>query len=116
MVRSRGFSLGNVRPDSVLFAERRFVDDKPETADARSLSGGGVGGNMSRFGGGGSDCWRYLDLMSVFTRLFAANERDSGALSSFEAFTLFMRLISAPVKPVKALALSTAATSFALPR
>jgi hypothetical protein len=71
---------------------------------------------MLRFGGG-SDCCRFLDRRSALTRLLAAYDILASGLSSLAAaLTLFCRLISAPVNPVNALLLSTAATNLAFPR
>ena len=80
-----------------------------------SASGGGVGGNMLRLTGG-ADCCLVLRGRSVLTRLEAAKEIESRGLSSFPVPPRAFFFASEPAKPVKALAVSDAATSRALPR
>ena len=80
-----------------------------------SASGGGVGGNMLRLTGG-ADCCLVRLGRSVLTRLEAANEIVSRGLSSVPVPPSAFFLASEPAKPVKALAVSDAATSRALPR
>ncbi len=64
---------------------------------------------------GGSDCCLDLLCKPGFTRLVAAKEILSGALSSVPSRVMFF-LTSEPANPVKALDRSDAATRRALPK
>ena len=80
-----------------------------------SDSGGGVGGNVLRLIGGSDCCLTRLCKLGL-TRFVAAYESFSSGLSSLAPDVVVIFLISAPVNPVNAFALSEAATSRALPK
>ena len=84
-----------------------------ELAESELWSGGGVGGKTFLLFGG-SDCCLLLWRPGL-TRLVAAKDMLSAGRSSLVSVFDAAR-ISAPAKPVNALARSDAATSLALPR
>lgn len=89
----------------------------PAESGARSASGGGVGGKTVRLSGGSDCCRTALLRRSGLTRFEAAKEIFSMGRSSGGSGGLGVAfLTSEPVKPVKALLRSLAATRRAFPR